>query len=104
MGNYQEIHSFNRYKTENYNHRVYSFVRWSEDEKLIIVSNFDTNDSYEFELKIPENVISSWKLDDGNYTFKDQLYGNISTTLKVEKGFGSIKLKINPLESLILKL
>ncbi len=55
IGAYKEIHMFNREHTENYDHRVFSFVRWSDDEKLIIVSNFDADKNYEFDLKIPKD-------------------------------------------------
>ena len=104
MGNYTEIHNFNRTNSTNYNHRVFSFVRWSNDEKLIVVSNFDEAESYEFELKLPETVIASWNLEDGKYQVTDQLYHKKSFDLVVEKGIGTIQLKINPLASFILNL
>jgi len=104
MGNYKEIHSFNRSHTKNYNHRVFSFVRWNDTEKLIIISNFDAKESYEFDLIIPETVITAWKLKKGNHLFSDQLYGKTSATLKVANDRSSIKIKIDPLESLVLKL
>ena len=43
MGGYEEIHSYNRIHTENYNSKLFSFLRWSEHEKLIIISNFIKN-------------------------------------------------------------
>jgi len=104
MGNYKEIHNYNRAHTENYNHRVFSFVRWSEDEKLIIIANFDVDKSYEFELKLPEKIIKSWNLIDGNYKVTEQLYGEIATELKIINGIGTLKLKLDPLASLILKV
>ena len=104
MGDYKEIHYYNREHTENYNHRVFSFVRWSEDEKLIIVSNFDHDKSYEFELKLPEDVIIDWNLTNGTYQTKDELYGEMEVAVKVENNLGFVKLKLNPLESVILKV
>lgn len=104
MGNYQEVHSYNRSNTKKYNHKLFSFVRWNESEKLIIISNFDAKESYEFELQLPESVITKWNLKEGNYQFKDQLYDKITTNLKVEKDISTMRIKIAPLESLILKL
>ncbi len=104
MGDYKEIHFYNKEYTENYNHRVFSFVRWSDNEKLIIVSNFDSDKSYELNLKLPEDVISDWKLKDGKYLVTDQLYLKLTSDLKVENGIGSMKINLMPLESLILKL
>ena len=57
MGGYREIHSYNRRDTEWYNDRLFSFVRWKGDERLIIVSNFDPDDTFGFELQLPEEVV-----------------------------------------------
>jgi len=102
--NYKDLHTFNRANTENYTDKVLSFARWSDDEKLVIVSNFDAEESYEFELKIPEELIKSWNLEDGSYPLSDQLYGNYSSELKVENRQGRISIKMDPLESFILKI
>ena len=104
MGDYKEIHHYNRANTENYNHRVFSFVRWSNEEKLIIISNFDANESYELDLKIPEEIITAWNLTDGTYKVSEQLYGEMTSELIVENGRGIVKLKLEPLASLILKV
>jgi glycosidase len=104
MGEYRDIHAYNRSNTEGFDQRLYSFVRWSEEEKLIIVSNFDADKSYELELKIPEEVITAWGLQDGSYPLTDQLYGTFETDLSVEEGIGALSISLQPLESLILKL
>jgi glycosidase len=104
MGDYEEIHYYNKENTENYNHRVFSFVRWSATEKLIIISNFDAEKSFELDFKIPEYIITTWNLADGNYQLAEQLYGELSSNLTVENGKGTIKLKLEPLASLILKI
>ncbi|MGB5463476.1 MAG: alpha-amylase family glycosyl hydrolase [Aureibaculum sp.] len=104
IGAYKEIHMFNREHTENYDHRVFSFVRWSDDEKLIIVSNFDADKNYEFDLKIPKIVIDEWGLDNGSVKVVDLLYDKISTKLIIDDGMGVINIKLKPLESIILKL
>jgi glycosidase len=104
MGAYKEIHMFNREHTENYDHRVFSFVRWSDDEKLIIVSNFDEDKNYEFDLKIPKDVIDEWDLDKGSVKLSDLLYEKISSELIMDDGMGVVKVKLDPLESLILSV
>ena len=104
MGAYEEIHTYNRENTENYNQKVFSFVRWSDDEKLIIISNFDDTEGYQFDLKLPISVVESWRLKDGTYQFVEQIYEKHSSKLVVENGVGVIKIKLSPLESLILKL
>lgn len=104
MGAYKDIHQFNRQQNEDYNDRMLSFVRWSEDEKLIIVSNFDADNTYQFELSIPEDVIKSWNLDSGDYQVVDQLYGNYKSTLTINENGAKVKIAIMPLESFILKV
>lgn len=103
MGNYQDIHAFNKQNTEWYNDKVLSYVRWSDSEKLIIVSNFNAIDSYGFELEIPNDIVEKWNLKKGEYTVEDQLFNNHRTTLKVNDK-ALMRVDIKPLESLILKL
>ncbi|OIQ30091.1 MAG: alpha-amylase [Bacteroidetes bacterium MedPE-SWsnd-G2] len=104
MGEYQEIQAHNRANTEYYNEKVLSYVRWSDGEKLLVVSNFNGENTYGFELQIPQDVISKWQLKDGEYTFEDQLYKSYNTTLKITNGLGVMRVDVKPLESFILKL
>ncbi len=103
VGEYRDIHYYNRDHTENYNHRVLSYVRWSEYEKLIVISNFDAQDRYGFELKIPEEITKIWKFKEGSYYIVDQLYGK-ENMIRVKGGIGKIQIDIDPLESFIFKL
>ena len=104
MGDFQEIQSANRDITDNYDPALYTFVRWSDTEKLIVINNFSWSTTSNFELKIPADVIKKWKLKDGNYSMKDQLYNESKVSLKVEKGLGMLQISILPLESFIYKL
>jgi glycosidase len=103
MGKFQEIQSVNRQGSSTYGQNVYSFVRWSANEKLIIVSNLSPNTIEMFDLKIPADVIKEWKLKDGTYLLTEQLYG-VSNTLKVTNGEGIVKISLKGSESFILKL
>ena len=104
MGKFQEIQSVNRDSTSGYATGVYSFVRWSENEKLIVVVNFWSEEGYELELKIPSDIIQKWNLKEGNYTIEDQLYKKSKLEMRVENGEGKIHVKIGPSESFIYKL
>ena len=103
MGAYREIHFYNKDNTENYNHRVLSYVRWNQNQKLIIVSNFDVNESFDFQLKVPSEISKEWKLEDGTYDLEDGLYGS-KQNLHVINGIGNIDVHLNPLESYIFEL
>lgn len=102
-GAYQEIHFFNKEHTENYDHRVLSYVRWTENEKLVVVSNFDSEKRYTFDLKIPANIITEWKLENGKYLMTDALYGS-EKELFIKDGLGHVSIALHPLESFILKV
>ena len=102
--NYQDIHAHNRHHTEWYNENVLTFVRWSADEKLIIISNFNPENTYGFELSLPQDIIEKWKLKDGDYQVEDQLYKSYKSKLKVSNYQASVRVDIKPLESFILKI
>ncbi|HNQ27904.1 MAG TPA: alpha amylase C-terminal domain-containing protein, partial [Aquaticitalea sp.] len=103
-GQYQDIHLYNQAHTEWYNDKVLSFVRWSTDERLIVVANFNAENTYGFELQLPEDVVTKLGLSDGEYSVKDQLYNTYSSTLKVQHGKAKVRIDVGPLESFILKI
>ncbi|OXB03440.1 alpha-amylase [Flavobacterium oncorhynchi] len=104
MGSFQEIQSENRQNNVGYDELLYSYVRWSENQKLVIIANFSSEKTSEFELKIPADVIAKWNLKDGEYKLTDQLYQQNAVVLKVENGVGKAKIKILPSESFIFEL
>jgi glycosidase len=103
MGKFQEIQTINRNETKNYDSGLYSYVRYSDSEKLIVVANFSWVTTSNFKLIVPADVISKWSLADGNYTLTDQLYGS-TAGLNVTNGVGTIKLSVKPSESFIFKI
>jgi glycosidase len=102
-GSYREIHRHNRTSTDWYNDRVYSFVRWKDHERLVIVVNFDASDRFGFDLELPEEIIMTWKLAEGTYTLRDQLSDHM-VQLHVTGTSGRVRIDLDPLESLILAL
>ncbi len=124
MGKFQEIQTFNRNHIplsnssqeasatsieittnsigkNSYSEGIYSFVRWSDSQKLIIVSNFSWVTASEFDLFIPADLIGEWKLKDGTYELKEQLSPKVHAYLVVKDGEGSVKISIPPSESFI---
>jgi glycosidase len=104
MGDYMDLQLYNKNNTEWYNDKLLSFARWSEDEQLIIISNFSDESSYGFDLQLPPALISQLGLASGTYTLSDQLYGSYQTQLKVEDGMAQARIDIEPLQSLVLKI
>ncbi|EKB48940.1 alpha-amylase family glycosyl hydrolase [Cecembia lonarensis] len=103
-GAYQEIHSHNRQHTDWYNDKVFSYVRWSDIQRLLVVSNFDADSSFGFDLQVPAELILAWALADGTYEVEEKLYGRAKAKLHVVEGKGRIRVDLEPLESWILEL
>lgn len=104
MGKFQEIQTINRQSTQGYDAGIYAYTRWSDSQKLIIVTNFSWQTTSNFELKIPSDIIQKWNLKDGTYTITDQLYHKSSVQLRVENGEGKVQISIAPSESFIYQL
>ena len=104
MGKYQEIQTVNRNETSQYDAGLYSYVRWKENEKLIVIANFSWVTTSHIDLIVPEDIISKWNLTDGEYKVVDQLYLQETTILKVINGRGKMKVNLKPSESFIFKL
>ena len=104
MGKYEDLQFYNRSNTANYDPLIYSYTRWSANEKLIIVSNFSSEQTSEFDLKIPADIIRKWSLADGHYVVVDQLYKRNKVVLDVRNGLGSLRVRIAPLESFLYQL
>ncbi len=102
-GNYEEIHSANK-KTKGYDERLFSFVRWTDNQRLIVISNFDSEKSYEFQLTIPKKIISQWEMGNGEFSLIEQLYAEQANRLKIKNGSGSISIKLKPLQSFIYQV
>jgi glycosidase len=103
-GYFQELQNDNRQTTKDYIESIYSFVRWSDTQKLVLVCNFSSTTKSSFDLKISDDVIRKWKMKDGIYNLKDQLYGKITTQLRVTNGQGFAKVTLEPLESFIFEI
>jgi len=104
-GEYAEIHSINRaIDSDAYNDRVFSFVRWKDGERLVVISSFDADTSHDLEVRIPAEIIASWKLDDGRYMLDEQLYRRNHAQLGVKKGVGTFRITLEPLGSAVLKV
>lgn len=103
MGNYQELQAANRASID-YGKNVFSFTRWSNSERLIIIANFDRTQPSTFDLTVPSDIIAKWNIKNGDFILIDQLYGSSELRLSVKDGVGRGKVTIKPLESFIFKL
>ena len=103
MGQIKELHKYNIQNSQGYNQDIYSFVKYNEDQKLVVISNFDTENTYEFELQLPKELIAEWGLDKTEYSLRDLLYQG-SNKLTLRNDIGAVKIRINPLQSFIFEV
>ncbi|MEM7282528.1 MAG: alpha-amylase, partial [Pseudomonadota bacterium] len=103
-GAYREIHSANRQHTAGYDGRLFSFVRWDAEERLVVLSNFNPTQDYDLTMLIPEEIIELWGLDDGKYPLTDALDGKGPTHLLVKDGMGRFETSLLALESAVFRL
>ena len=103
LGEYTELHSVNLAAGTAYSEQQLAFARYSDTQKLLIVSHFNSDSAVQFELVVPPELIAAWQLRDGQYRLADKLNGG-ENTLSVSNGLGSISLNLAPLASVILEL
>ena len=103
-GEYAEIHTHNRAVGGGYGERLFAFVRWSGDERLIVVSNFDAGRGHSLRLELPATIVGTWQLIDGQYRLDEQLYAETDSRLVVDGGTASFAVELGPLESLVLRV
>lgn len=105
MGNYQELHSYNRMdSTSAYGIKAFAFARWSDSQKLIVVTNFDASNSLKTTLQISPDLLKIWNLETGEQELQEILLKKKSAKLKVRKNSAELELDLAPLESWILEV
>jgi glycosidase len=103
LGEYVELHSANLATGTDYSEQQLAFARYNDQQKLIIVSHFNSDSSVSFNLTLPATLISQWQLADGQYRLSDKLNGG-DNMLLVKDGAGTVALQLAPLASVILEL
>ncbi|WP_288132481.1 alpha-amylase family glycosyl hydrolase [Microbulbifer sp.] len=101
-GEYQDLHEYNRKHSAGYDDSVYTFARWSGDDRLLIVANFDKAPK-NFELEIPDDLKKAWNPTDKETKLHDQL-GSYQTKLQWKDASGSASIEIPPMSGYVLKL
>lgn len=105
MGNYQELHSYNRMDSNSaYGEKAFAFARWSDNQKLIIVTNFDSANGLKTTLKLSPELLKIWKLETGERELKEILLIEKTTNLKIGENSAELELDLAPLESWVLEV
>lgn len=104
LGNYHEIHRYNRENSAGYNEQLFCFSRFDHDQKLLIVANFADDEQNHVQIKLPASLIDAWQLTDGEYWLTEQLYGQQRVKLDVTSGRAEIGFDVPSLASWVFQL
>ncbi|WP_035464295.1 alpha-amylase family protein [Algoriphagus vanfongensis] len=99
MGEYADLHAFNRASSPGYSHRQFSFARWTQSEKLVICTNFDEYQRISTTLKLPPDLLDAWHLPLGEREIREVMFGKKNTLLKVWESGAELNLELGPWES-----
>jgi glycosidase len=102
MGQYAEVHTYNRKINANYSDKLFSFIRWDDKEAYLIICNFDATDTYQLPIGITADFVEHVGIRSAKLT--DQLDKANKCVLKTQEGGATVEVLIHPLESFILKL
>ena len=85
---------------------IYSYLRYHENEKLLVVVNFNKKDTQYFKLKIPEHAIGEMVLDlNGTIKLKEEFTGfEINDVQLIKASNEGVEMKLQPLESFLFRV
>ena len=104
MGEYLELHSFNRKLNPAYTDKTFAFARWDEKQKLLVVTNFDEHQSVNTVLHLSPELLKAWDLKPGTRELKERMFGKKTTQLRVDEKGAHIDLVLGPWESAVFEV
>lgn len=112
-GGLYDLQSFNvQHRTPGYDGRyIYSFLRFTQENRVLVVVNFESQHTKEVNIRIPANAFAAMGLNaDGEYRLEELLYGktkiNFSAAQVVDVGNdkSGIPVTLPPLSAFVFEL
>ena len=109
-GYFYDLHPHNRKFTQGYNDMTYSFLRFSEEQRLLIVTNFDAENAQQFNLKIPSTAVEAMGLSkELSYRLQDMLLTDTQLQMDagrviISEGENGLSLQLEPLQSFVFSI
>ncbi|MBU0696348.1 MAG: alpha-amylase family protein [Bacteroidetes bacterium] len=99
FGKYLELNNFK--SNDIYGDKVYAYIRYIGNERVLIIANFDRNKAFQQKIKLPEAVLSTLKADE----LKSINYMNVFTdeSLNIINIKDGINVNVGPSDVLVLK-
>ncbi|MCG9552635.1 alpha-amylase [Vibrio sp. Isolate31] len=95
-GHYRDLHQSN-----NLSDSVYAFLRYDDQELIIVAANFSQHATERVCLVIPRDVIQAIKIVDGSYLLNEHIESIQQQELHVKEGIGGFNIELKPLASLV---
>ena len=102
LGNYADLHTYNRQFESNYSHKDYSFIRWDGTKRVLVITNFDQLNGNQYQLRIPKEIMDKLGVSSTTIPMTDVLNVSRNLTLEIDENGGLVSVDIQPLESMIL--
>jgi hypothetical protein len=94
--------------SQSYNsNRIYSYVRHTPQQKLLIVCNFDRHNEYSFRLKLTEHVFDTVGLSKSENLKGLEIYNEKEQSFEIQPNQAmneGIDLRILPIQALIFEI
>ena len=114
-GAFYDLYPHNRAHTEGFNDQVYAFLRFTDEQKLLIVTNLDAQHEQRFALKIPRTAWQAMGLsEEDTYTLQDVFQSDDSlpneeltvqgSEVVVSEGDQGVPLELDPLQSAVFTI
>lgn len=112
-GSFYDLQYINRFnQSEGYDERfIYSYLRYTEKYRVLIVVNFNKNDSYKVSIKIPNAAWECMNLNlNKKYRFRDLLSSNYDSSFiakeiaKVKDRNAGVYIEIPAMSAFILQI
>lgn len=86
--------------------KIYSYLRFTENQQLLFVVNFDRHNTQKFRVKIPEHAFGEMGLNSiNNFQIKELLWNKIDLAFSRDQAFGQgIEMEIGPWDAYIFEI
>ena len=109
-GSFYDLYPHNYAHTEGFTPQTYAFLRFTDEQKLLVVTNLDAKHEQHFALKIPRTALKAMGLsEEGTYELQDIFQSDISLTfpaneVTISEDDQGIPLILAPLQSLVFTI
>lgn len=110
QGHFYDLHPHNRTYSDGYTDQVYAFLRFTDQQKLLIVTNLDSRHAHRFSLKIPRTALQAMNVsEEGTYELRDIFQSDTTLTVRGSEvidseGAEGIPLVLAPLQSMVFMI